>query len=113
MGNHLGAVMPRTKEQNRQIVAKFRARQREKRELARELSEFMLRTELFGDIRVDVEPTPYGTLKVNYEVPEHAGVMLRDYCDERGLSLDDILDEAIEESIARCTRRREQIATPL
>ena len=104
--------MPRTKEQNRANVAAFRVRQRERRENVKGLSAFMLRTELFEDIRIDVEPTAYGTLKVNYDLPEHADAILQDYCGQKGLSLDEILGEAIEESIARCTRRREQIATP-
>ena len=104
--------MPRTKEQNRANVAAFRARQRERRENVKDLSAFMLRTEIFGDIRIDVEPTAYGTLKVNYDLQEHAGAILQDYCGQKGLSLYEILGEAIEESIARCTRRREQIATP-
>ena len=104
--------MSRTKEENRANVARYRARQRERRENVKTLSLFMLGTEIFEEIRINVEPTAYGTLKVKYEVPDQAAMLLRDYCDEIGFDLDDILGDAIEEAIALCTRRREQIASP-
>ena len=97
---------------NAQRNREFHQRKRERMTQVQDLSAEMLRHELFSGIQISVEPTKWGTLEVTYDMGKdthdtHA--VLEAYCTQKGLQLDDILSDAIQESLNRYTKQREQL----
>lgn len=101
--------MTTTREKNLAKVHRFRTRQRERREAVKDLSSFMLREELFEDIDIRVEPTPRGTMRVTFDMSRETDRVLREYAMHKGVSLDDILTDAIQRTLARTARRLDNI----
>ena len=77
-------------------VARFRARQRERRDFVRDMVE--------KDVQVIVEQTVWGTLRITWEMSPETDAALKAWCQERGYSLDDMLQDLNKEALAKASR---------
>lgn len=95
-------------------VKRFRARKRERMTTVADLSAEMLKWEIFEDLDIKVTPTKWGTLEVTYDMSKETEAILEAYAINKGMTLDDLLSgdmlqDAIQLTLANASKRREQI----
>ena len=83
--------MPKTNSTPR--VQKTRAKQKERRQRIKEL--------VANDVVITVEPTPWDTLRVTFDLAKTVNDELEIWCAERGHSIDAFLEDVSREALAK------------
>ena len=83
--------MPQTNSTPR--VQKTRAKQKERRQHIKDL--------VANDVVITVEPTPWNTIKITYDMAPETHAALEAWCAERRHSLDDFLQDVNTEALAK------------